>query len=427
MVRSAKGNPSILSIFDHVPGSFIKNENIETRLPSTNSLDFRWYLDWLSQQVRNLPECVFALFKEQDRANILEFTPSSILCRIFIAVNRYARETESPGIDDIIEHLQEQNIFCLVGHKTTLIPAQRLLIFAILGWQTMLYLPSFNTCPLSHLEIHQENGQRNSQLVYDTFKVSADLADRPMAILLKGYGNLLPARCQPLSNSDSVNSWVESTWTPISSKEMNICPLVSFLNVGINWVESLALHLDYDKASRTLSLFKYPSLCLATIETNGALYAFASPDPADLDPRADFDTITEILREILLSYRLLFGQKRVSRNFFRRLAKSEPSLLQNPDAFLHSICTTKLFFHMSVPHDQLVYRADSDFPVLGERLKLLQKELRGTKPKNWRDLIRDKRDTTQYWTFWLVAIFGTGTLILSLLQVIFSGLSLPHS
>jgi len=60
--------------------------------------------------------------------------------------------------------------------------------------------------------------------------------------------------------------------------------LVSFLNISIRWVDTLALHLDYDKSSRALSLFKYSSLCAATLETTGALYAFASPDPSDLDP-----------------------------------------------------------------------------------------------------------------------------------------------
>lgn len=423
MVTLPKADPSTLSIFEHLPGSVINDEKTHTRLPSANALDFRWYLEWLAQQVQNLPDCVIDLIKDHDKSSIIDFAPGTISCRIFIAVNRVARETQSPSIDEIIEHLQEEGIFCLTDCETALVPA-RLLIFAILGWQTMLYLPSFNTCPLSHLEIHQETGHPNSRLVYDTFMMSADLADRPMAILLKGYGNLLPARCQGLTKVASETSRVASSWTPINANEMNVWFLFSFLNVNISWVDTLALHLDYDKSSRTLSLFKYPSLCLATLETTGALYAFASPNSTDPDPRADFDTITEILQETLLSYRLLFGQRQASRKYFRQLAESEPSLLQNPDAFLRQLCTTKLFAHRSVPQDRFIYFAHRDFPVLGERVELLEKELRGTKPKNWKGLVRDKRDTAQYWTFWLVAIFGTGSLVLSLAQVIISGISL---
>jgi hypothetical protein len=205
---------------------------------------------------------------------------------------------------------------------------------------------------------------------------------------------------------------------------MNAYFLVSFLNISIRWVDTLALHLDYDKSSRILSLFKYPSICIATLEATGALYAFASPDSPDLDPRADFDTITEILQETLLSYRLLFGQEKVSRKYFKQLADSHSSLIENPDPFLFQLCATKLFTHPSVPQDRFTYFAHRDFPVLGERVELLEKELRGTKPKDWKGLVRDNRDTTQYWTFWLVAIFGLSSLLLSLAQVIIGGLSL---
>jgi hypothetical protein len=401
-----------------------KDEKLHTRLKTASCLDFRWYLEWLAQQVRNLPDCLVDLIKGQDKFASTDFSTDTFLYRIFIAVNRFVRESPSPSIDEIIEHLQEELILDPVDDETTSNPAERLLVFAVLGWQTMLYLPSFNTCPLSQLEIHQAAGQPNSRLVYDTFRMSADLADRPMAILLKGYGNLLPARCQGLTKVASETSRVASSWNPINVAEMNAYFLFSFLNVGIRWVDTLALHLDYDKSSRTLSIFKYPSLCVATLETTGALYAFASPDSTNMDPRADFDEITEILQETLLSYRLLFGQKQASRKYFKQLAESDSSLIENPDSFLHQLCATKLFTHPSVPQDRSTYFAHRDFPVLGERVELLEKELRGTKPKNWKGLIRDKRDTTQYWTFWLVAIFGTSSLLLSLAQVLIGGLSL---
>jgi hypothetical protein len=137
----------------------------------------------------------------------------------------------------------------------------------------------------------------------------------------------------------------------------------------------------------------------ASLETTGALYAFASPDSSDLDPRADFDTITEILQETLRSYRLLFGQKQASRKYFKQLAGSNSSLIENPDPFLFKLCATKLFTHPLVPQDRFTYFAHRDFPVLGERVEPLKEELRGTKPKDWKGLVRDNRDTTQYWTF----------------------------
>lgn len=295
-------------------------------------LQFNWYLEWLAQQVRNLPDSLKELIKDHDNLASTELGTDA-LSRTFVSLNQFVRETTSPSIDEIIQHLQEELIFDPGEDGTTSIPAQRLLVFAILGWQTMLYPPSFNTCPLSQLEIHQLAVQPNSRLVYNTFRMSVDLADRPMAIVLKGYRNLLPARCKGLTKVASEISRVASSWSPIKAAEMNAYFLVSFLNTSIRWVDTFALHLDYDKASRTLSLFKYPSICAATLETTGALYAFASPDTSDLDPRADFNTITEILQETLLLYRLLFGQEQVSRKCFKRFTDSDPILIENPDPF----------------------------------------------------------------------------------------------
>jgi hypothetical protein len=151
----------------------------------TSLLDFRWYLKWLAYQVRNLPDSFMELIKDHDNLAPTDFGTDT-LYRIFISVNRFVRELPNPSIDEIIQRLQEELIFDPVDDVATSTPAQRLLVFAVLGWQTMLYLPSFNTCPLSELEIHQPAGQPNSRLVYDIFRMSVDLADCPMAILLKG-------------------------------------------------------------------------------------------------------------------------------------------------------------------------------------------------------------------------------------------------
>jgi hypothetical protein len=186
----------------------------------------------------------------------------------------------------------------------------------------------------------------------------------------------------------------------------------------IRWVDTLALHLDYDKSSRTLSLFRYPSFCIAMLQSKGALYAFATTESNPVDPRATEEEITFFLREILLSYRLLFGQSKPARRFFRNMLNGGSVLSQNPDPLLRSLCLYQYFANTLVPADRLVYVTPRDFLVLGERVELLGAELRCTKPRSWRNLLRDRRDSLQYWTFWLVAIFGVASIVLSLMQVI---------
>lgn len=393
---------------------------------SLHSYDLSWYLPWLALQIAKLPNCLQSV-AENHATGTADLSFDSTLYRIFMAVFKFACEASSPSIDEIIEQLNHDKIIHCAMMRIASLQAQRLLVFAILGWQTMLYVPSFNTCPLHQLAVHQDIDQPNSGLIFDTFKLSVELADRQMATLLKGYGNLLPAKSQELATVASETSRVASSWLSVNPLETNAHLLHALLRVEIRWVEILALHLDYDKSTRTLSLFRYPSLCVAILHSGGALHSFASTELNASDPRANRDEIDDILREILLSYRLLFGQSKPSRRFFRRLQASHVALSSNPDALLQAICGQNYFIHQFVPQDRSIYFAQRDFPVLGERVKLLATELEAARPKSWRDLLRDRRDTTQYWTFWLVVIFGGTSILLSFIQVVLQAIQVWHS
>ena len=419
-------DPSILSIF-HSRASKNHHHEATRSAPSLLSHDLSWYLPWLAQQVAKLPECLKSLAGNNNAVGTADLSMNSSLYRIFMAVSDFVCEAGSPSIDEILEQLNHDPIIHSAMTGIASIQAQRLLIFAVLGWQTMLYVPSFNTCSLHQLAVHQDIDQPNSGLIFDTFKLSVDLADRPMAILLKGYGNLLPAKSLELTTVASETSRVASSWLPVNPLETNAHLLHDLLRVEVRWVEMLALHLDYDKSTRTLSLFRYPSLCVAMLQSGGALYSFASTESNASDPRANRDEIDDILGEVLLSYRLLFGQSKPSRKLFRRLYAPREPLSSNCDALLRAICGQNYFVHQFVPQDRPIYFAQRDFPVLGERVELLAKELQAARPKSWRDLLRDRRDTTQYWTFWLVAIVGGASILLSSIQVILQAIQIWHS
>ena len=341
-----------------------------------------------------------------------------------MTINECIHQNRSLGIDEIVEYLIEQDVFESGMSETRITHLRRLLIFAVLGWQSMLYLPSFDICPLDELAIHQDNDQPDSGLVFHTYKMSSDLADRPMSILLKGYGNILPSRSEELTKVACESNASTSSWFCIDPAEVNAHLLYTLLRVNFHWVDTMALHLDYDTSTRTLSLFRYPSLCAAMLQSEGTLYCFASTELGSSDPRANHEEITNILNETLLSYRLLFGQSKPSRLLFRRMLRWSSILSNNADPFLNALCSEDFFTHPLVPRDRFVYFVPRDFPVLGARVKRLGDELKGARPKNWKDLLRDRRDTTQYWTFWLVAIIGGVSVVLSLVQVILQAVSL---
>ncbi|KAI9759079.1 MAG: hypothetical protein M4579_002595 [Chaenotheca gracillima] len=274
------------------------------------------------------------------------------------------------------------------------------------------------------------NDGPNSDLVFDRFSVPAHSAGLPLPVFLRSFGCLLPPRSIESIQLATEARRATSTSTPINPSEMNAHFLDVVLQIKIRWVDTLATHLDFHRSSRTLSLFRYPSLCVAMLHSEGALFGFADDEIKPKRARthdesvADHAAISELLYETLHSYRLLFGQNKSSRNLFRRLYKSTPGLNQHPDPLLQYLCTAKEVHHCCVPYDRVTYYVQRNFGVLGVRVENIARELKGARPNSWKALLRDRRDTVQYWTFWLVAIIGCAGLLLSLAQVILQALSM---
>lgn len=388
---------------------------------SQPSVDMSWYNAWLSQQLENLPFCLRDLNLGGEKLQ----TKQSLI-PLYEEVRDYAGKSDGASIDEILEHLQDAELF---DRQKEVMGAQRLLIFAILGWQSMLYQAAFNVCSVQELAIHEDSRQPQSGLVFDTYRVAADLSDRPLSVLLKAFGNLLPARSSKAAQLASETGKMASTWHPLYPNETNAYLLHVLLHVHIQWVDSLSLHLDYDKSSRTLSLFSYPSFCLEMLHTHGVIYSFASIEGPCADPRANSDDISQYLLEVLLSYRLLFGQSASSRKFFRRTFSLSEVQGCQLDTLLPQLCAKS---QLDCPSglrlvDRPVYFSARDFPVLCDRIELIANELKDAKPKSFGGLIRDRRDTLQYWTFWLVSIIGGVSILLSLIQVILQWIQLTQS
>lgn len=399
--------------------------------------DLDWYPDWLADQLGridggDLEQYLRWAVSDEDYWNDMEQTPpldplppdfsplSSRFLEIFGAVRRYA--CEGP-IEVIIRLLVNDGVFKAIGEDQGTDYIRAYIVFAMLGWLSMLYVPSFDDFDETTLKIRYDPNQPNSRLVYDTFEVYSHFETRESACFLKQFGNLLPAgRRGPAVTAGQKNT-LSSPGSPISPTKFNVQVLSNLLGIRVQWVDTLALHLDYDQTTRTLLLFRYPSLCVKEWRSS-VIDCFASSDWRSQDPRADSDDIRSILRETLLSFRLLFGQSKAGRKHFRRLVKTSVELQGHGDQLLSVLCAEFHVEHPTVPKDRPIYFLDRDFPVLGGRIKLLMQDLKESRPEGWRQLLRDRRDTVQYWTFWLVAVFGALSIVLSLIQVILAGLAL---
>ncbi|AEO71284.1 uncharacterized protein THITE_2147952 [Thermothielavioides terrestris NRRL 8126] len=158
--------------------------------------------------------------------------------------------------------------------------------------------------------------------------------------------------------------------------------------VAIEWVDSLSCHLELDKRTGRLFLYRYPSFCVSCLHqhesrkegnhsSKSILHrcALEKPGPA---PWATEEDVTGLLQEILLSYRLIFAV---------------------------------------VERDE--YDLAADFPHLRSRLARLHGYASGKKPRSIGQLWRDRRDSTAWLAFWSVLIFGSISVVLAGLQTVF--------
>lgn len=177
-----------------------------------------------------------------------------------------------------------------------------------------------------------------------------------------------------------------------------------------------------------------------------------------------------LYREVLLSYRLLFGQSASSRKLFTQLhgqsfkrasttyghhilADYQDSANSCGDAtadeidpFLYTICTTPLNSHLRYSHiigwktsstllpgeifpssaldhngqlqESDTYSGRDDFPIFGPRLLALQRYNMRQQPSRIRDFWRDRRNPLQWYTFWAVLWIGGASIILAVLQLV---------
>lgn len=158
-----------------------------------------------------------------------------------------------------------------------------------------------------------------------------------------------------------------------------------------------------------------------------------SRDFLSVSPDSRYPNYVTLEQEILLSYRLLFGQssrsQALARSAMLELVEKDKLVF---DELLHTLCGSKTKVD-KLPHeiwpvwcrdaesDQLlesdVYSARTDFPRLGYRLIQLQRFSLRQRPSRLTDLWRDRRNPLQWYTFWAVLWVGGAAIVLAVVQM----------
>jgi len=103
-----------------------------------------------------------------------------------------------------------------------------------------------------------------------TFSQDFTDIDLPLYRLLERFGKLIPnaPAMRPERTSGPLPDMNTIDWIDVSL----VCfhTLHKIADIKIEWVDVLALHLDFDSRKRTLSIFRYPSFCFL-MYTSGAV------------------------------------------------------------------------------------------------------------------------------------------------------------
>ncbi|KAF5855692.1 hypothetical protein ETB97_008606 [Aspergillus alliaceus] len=371
-----------------------------------------WYRAWLNRRAAQLPlDLLTAL---PNLAEINGLIEGSSLLRVYLGIARIMKEGKATKVDDIVTQLQSSHLFRVIPVEQTCF--QRVLVFIMLGWQTMLWEPTWDAAYPTQMTVAQPMDGYEGQ----TFMASTQdhrCARLPMHEFLLGFGYLLPTR-------NIIQQKTES-FTTVHVKQFNMSLLAAIGGIEIRWVDILSSHLEFDSRTKTLFLFRYPSFCAANLERDllgkkwqrGVIHGCTAPagDPTNW---ATSEDVTSFLCEVLLSYRLLFGLSARGRQFYRSLRPFSDLPPDQHDPLLGELCGRRTLATVSIEHLDDLFSLVSDFPILHSRFETLQKHLAGQKARSLSQLWRDKRSTEAWYTFWAVVLIGGIGLFLSFIQTV---------
>ncbi|KAL4804079.1 hypothetical protein BDV18DRAFT_162491 [Aspergillus unguis] len=183
-------------------------------------------------------------------------------------------------------------------------------------------------------------------------------------------------------------------------------------HLRIEWVSSLAHHLVVDSNTCTLSIFKFPSLCAATVRNSGnstnlgvSVARWVMEQSRNNNKSYRQADCLGIFREVLLSYRLLFWQWDSHRLLVKALAQlgeEETDTLLRELTDPLPVIASKPWVPVSVAQKEYiqmglfprpvqvcdmelwswnVFSADEVFPVYGRRLQTIHHRVKTQMPQ----------------------------------------------
>jgi hypothetical protein len=173
---------------------------------------------------------------------------------------------EENSIGDIWDSLNpsptpsSQNSLEYTSNSTPEKAAGLIAIFAVLCWASMTLQPK--------LRWEDFGGQPSIAIQCRkaaTQGLKLDIARRPIHMVFRALQRFLPLGKwqQPMDTNSSNNGHEKSPALFLST--LNYSTLKTIGKVRLAWVDNLTNHLDFEPGTRTLSIFRFPSLCVLSV------------------------------------------------------------------------------------------------------------------------------------------------------------------
>lgn len=410
---------------------------IEAVSPGSQELakSMTWYGFWVAEQVTSLRPCLVTLIPGYDNDDNDLWQPQFL--DLWDSVALHLRTNPDSRIDTIIDLLVKNQIVELDKERRNLFQARQV-VFSVIGWQTMIWKAEAGVCPPGQLAISDERHgfQGENEL---SFRQDQCCCKKSLQQVIMGFGIMLPSSQQsrlelrresqateaaPAASSSSSPSY--NCLPAILPASLNMFMLSTVGGIRIQWTDVITHHLELNNKDRIIYLYRFPSFCLLNVpatpdeesKTESHTPIYACCDASSHNKYwACQDDIRDLLRETLLSYRVLFGQDRRSRKLYKRLRPFGDCSKREQDILLHELCSRE-HCDLTVDEDRQSYDLSEDFPLYSNRFKVLHQLLMNTKARTWKQLWKDKRDSAAWLTFWLLLIFGGLGVILSFMQMV---------
>jgi hypothetical protein len=362
-----------------------------------------------------------------------------------ITVARLFKTKGDLALVEIVDELDNRDMLKPQLDEERAIPNQ--IVFASLGWLSMLY-DAVTHPKADKLEVTKttttSSGYRNPLVTrkYCTFKQGFDYIDLPLYSLLGRYGDLIPeAKIHQLPEPGFSGS---SPVDVIMVQSVCFNTLQHLAELKIEWVTSLALHLELDSGKKTLKLFQFPSFCrMMYVDRKSNILTRLLNDHAAMnseDVRTPDVPTDKFFQEILLSYRLIFGQDDRSWRAFSRMVPvwegqhgcvsrettwdCDPMLLVLCGKSTTSEDACRIYDEIDINEPASYYDPNAQFPFFGKRLMELQTFVKKHQPQNLKGLFGDRRDVSAWYTLWsnqVLIFFASLTIFLMALSLVFQG------